>query len=381
MKTSRFIAGLSAAIIATSMTAAIPASAGQASTGGTTASAEVYDLIDVKNAFVDAGIDAQNVQSLWNFLIQNCEFFDSKDYADMIYLVNEIKQLYIQPLAERLFGSKGTAKLDQADRYHIYDNLQPAARDAIKKKIEKFASKKFVNTTWSTQTVKSKNGTESKEYALWYGTLDVTKAVRKADIQKNPNAQIIPTSGATKITKCTFTLAGTKLAYKAGVKRAPKLVVSYNGKALVKGKDYTLTYKNVDKMGKASIIVNGTGAFEGKKTIPFYVVPEQAAFANIPYKTGSTVYVKIAEDKNVTNPDINPCTGGYQIQFGSTSRFDSGTVRTFATKNYAVVYGKVLAFDQMSAVNYVRVRAFVNVKKADGLNERHYGAWSKVAKV
>ena len=94
MKTSRFIAGLSAAIIATSMTAAIPAAAGQSGAAATTATTVAnYDLIDVVNAMKDAGFDAKNVQNVRNFLILNSEFFDGNDYQDMITAVNEVRIL------------------------------------------------------------------------------------------------------------------------------------------------------------------------------------------------------------------------------------------------------------------------------------------------
>ena len=67
MKTSRFIAGLSAAIIATSMSVAIPAAAGGPNANGTAATTVAnYDLIDVVNAMKDAGFDAKNVQNVRN---------------------------------------------------------------------------------------------------------------------------------------------------------------------------------------------------------------------------------------------------------------------------------------------------------------------------
>lgn len=376
MKTSRFIAGLSAAIIATSMTAAIPAAAGQSGAAATTATTVAnYDLIDVVNAMKDAGFDAKNVQNVRNFLILNSEFFDGNDYQDMINAVNEVRILYFDSLAMRLFG-KTPAQLSQADRYHMYDNLQPAARDSIKKKFEKLGEKKFVKTEWSIQTVKT--DTTSTDYALWYGTLDVTKAVRKADIQKNPNVEIIPTGTATKITKCTIKLAGTKIAYKKGVKRAPKVTITYNGKTLTKNKDYTLSYKNIDKMGKASIIIEGKGNFTGKKTVYFYIVPEQATITTATKTDSTTVKVKLAKDSKLTDSACNSCTGGYQIQFGSTKSFDSGKVRTFSTKNYSVAADKAVNFTNLTGVKYVRARAFITVTKADGATERHYGAWSTV---
>ena len=394
MKTSRFIAGLSAALIATSMTAAIPASAGGPTAGSSSSTATVanYDLIDVTNAFKDAGIDAENIKNVQNFLILNVEFFDGNDYEYIINAVKEVRILYIEPTAKRIFGKQGDnlKNLSQADRYHVYDNLQPAARDAIKTKFQKVAEKLHVKTEWSTQTIKT--DTSESTYALWYGTLDTAKAVRKADFQKTPSTDLIykgTTANTTKISKCKIELAGTKLTLKMNgnkvVRRAPKVRVTINGKTLVKGRDYTLSYKNIDKFGKASIVVNGTGDYSGKKTVYFYIVPDKLTFT--PTKSGSDVKVSIARDDkllkneditknswfdNISKADKEKC--GYQIQFSNTNVFKSA-VRTFSTKKYvAGASPKALKFTSTTlqgANKYVRVRAFIVV---DG--KRYYGAWS-----
>jgi hypothetical protein len=376
MKTSRFIAGLSAAIIATSMTAAIPASAGQSNATGTaTATVANYDLIDVVNAFKDAGFDASNVQNIRNFLILNAEFFDGNDYKEMIDTVNEIKTLYIDALAKRLFG-KAPKDMTVADRYHLYDNLQPASRDAIKKRFEKLATKFAVKTEWSTVTVKS--DVSSVDYALWYGTLDTSKAVRKADIEKTPAADLVKAdaSNAAKISKCDITLAGNKIVYKSGTKRAPKVTVTYKGTKLVKGRDYTLSYKNIEKdgkvqMGKVAITVNGTGNYSGKKTVYYYVVPDKAVLDSASGFTskGASVYIK--KDVYAVDSTVNPCSGGYQIQFCANKNFKTG-LRTFATKSLnttSLNFGSYIN----SSTPYVRVRAFLNI---DG--QRRYSAWSSV---
>lgn len=376
MKTSRFIAGLSAALIATSMTAAIPASAGQSTATGTAATVADYDLIDVVNAFKDAGFDAANVQNVRNFLILNAEFFDGNDYKEIIDTVNEIKTLYINALALRLYG-KAPKEMNQKDRYHLYDNLQPAARDAIKKRFEKLATKKAVKTEWGTQLVKS--DVSSTEYALWYGTLDTTKAVRKADIEKIPAKDLVKesSSDAIKITKCEISLAGNKIAYKSGVKRAPKVTVIYGGKRLVKGRDYTLSYKNLEKdgkilMGKVAVTVNGKGDFTGKKTVYFYVVPETPTFtvSNV----SGAAYVNIEKDVYATDSKVNSNAGGYQIQFCNNKNFRTG-LRTFVTSNLNTTklnFGSTVK----SGTWYVRVRGFI---KVDG--QRRYTAWTKVQTV
>ena len=113
----------------------------------------------------------------------------------------------------------------------------------------------------------------------------------------------------------------------------------------------------------------------GKKTVYFYIVPEQAQISQAS-KSGDTVKFRVVKDKHLTD-GCNSCTGGYQIQFGSTKSFDSGKVRTFSTKNYDVASNGI-TFTNLTGVKYVRTRAFINIVKADGATERHYGAWSTV---
>lgn len=52
----------------------------------------------------------------------------------------------------------------------------------------------------------------------------------------------------------------------------PDVSVSYNGEALREGTDYTVTFKNNKKIGKAQAIIAGMGVYSGKRTIKFTVI-------------------------------------------------------------------------------------------------------------
>ncbi|MBR3318295.1 MAG: hypothetical protein IKG21_10810 [Atopobiaceae bacterium] len=60
------------------------------------------------------------------------------------------------------------------------------------------------------------------------------------------------------------------------IKPSPK--VTYNGWTLVKGTDYTLSYKNNTKVGTATVTITGKGSFEGTKKVTFKIVA-----ANVQY--------------------------------------------------------------------------------------------------
>ena len=68
------------------------------------------------------------------------------------------------------------------------------------------------------------------------------------------------------------------------LKPSPK--ITYNGKKLVKGTDYTLSYKSNNKAGTAKIIIKGKGNFKGKRTVTFKINKAKKKSG-----TSNTVYV------------------------------------------------------------------------------------------
>ena len=55
----------------------------------------------------------------------------------------------------------------------------------------------------------------------------------------------------------------------------PKFVVKDGDKKLEEGKDYKITYKNNNKIGKATAIVTGIGQYKGlKETYSFVILPK-----------------------------------------------------------------------------------------------------------
>lgn len=106
-----------------------------------------YDLLDVVNAAQDAGVNKINVMTLKNFLILNDEYFDSDDYAEFIDAVNEVRDLYIAPIAYAKYG-KTPAELEESERYDVFDLMTRAERDAIEKDFIKLAKDHGVLLTW-----------------------------------------------------------------------------------------------------------------------------------------------------------------------------------------------------------------------------------------
>lgn len=66
-------------------------------------------------------------------------------------------------------------------------------------------------------------------------------------------------------------VTGIKNKSYTGKKQTQKLKVVYKGKTLVKNRDYTVTYKNNKKPGKAKVIIKGKGKYYGTITKTFKI--------------------------------------------------------------------------------------------------------------
>lgn len=97
----------------------------------------------------------------------------------------------------------------------------------------------------ATMTIKGKGA--------YIGTKRVTFTIAKANVKNATAAKV-------KAQK-----------YRKGRPVKPSLKLTYEGKKLKKGVDYTLKYKNNKKRGTARIIIKGKGNFKGSKTIKFKI--------------------------------------------------------------------------------------------------------------
>lgn len=77
----------------------------------------------------------------------------------------------------------------------------------------------------------------------------------------------------------------------------PDPVITFDGKKLVNGKDYSLKYKNNKALsnGSAEIIVKGKGNFKGTVSIPFTITSQKLENLNLtladkPYKNKANIY-------------------------------------------------------------------------------------------
>lgn len=93
------------------------------------------------------------------------------------------------------------------------------------------------------------------------------KGAKEPVIDRNPDLSVI---GKTDISRCTAVLSKTAYIYN-GTARKPNVTVRSQLAALVKGKDYQITYRNNKNAGTATVLINGCGEYAGTKTMTFSI--------------------------------------------------------------------------------------------------------------
>lgn len=168
---------------------------------------------------------------------------------------------------------------------------------------------------------------------------------------------------AIELAKCT-SLSGAKVAAIAdktytGSAIKPAVKVTKDGKTLVNGTDYTVSYKNNTKVGKATATVKGAGAYAGTVSKTFKIVPKKAVVAKATAgKKQMTVKAKTAVSK----------TGGTTYQIWYKVKGASKWSKTTTTKQ-----SKVIKKLKKGKKYQVKIRAYKKVG-----SDYYYGAWSAV---
>ena len=157
------------------------------------------------------------------------------------------------------------------------------------------------------------------------------------------------------IKKATVTKIKDRAYTGKAIKPAP--IVKFKGRKLVKGTDYTVTYKNNTKIGKAKVIIKGKGLFTGSVTKYFKINP--AKVKGLKLTSPKSKQLKVAYTKG---------KGGvkYQIAYRLKGKSTWKKVTTTGTSK---------TFKKLKGGKYyqVKVRAY---KKVNGTT--YYGAWTAI---
>lgn len=84
----------------------------------------------------------------------------------------------------------------------------------------------------------------------------------------------------------------------------PAISVKYNDTKLYNGRDYSVSYQNNKKIGKATMIITGKGDFTGTKKVAFKIVPKKEKIIKIKNSAKGTATLKWKRDKMANGYDI-----------------------------------------------------------------------------
>ena len=176
--------------------------------------------------------------------------------------------------------------------------------------------------------------------ALVAGT-DYVKAYR-ANVNAGTGTVVVTGRGGyTGRTTATFTIhrapasnlqvTGIDASYDYGGKEVtPNPTVRFGPKQLVAGRDYSVSYRDNDKPGSASLVITGQRNFEGTKTVPFTIrqaTPRKTSLANATVSVKSATYTGKKLQPKVTvkvNGKTLKCGSDYKVKYASNTNAGKG---------------------------------------------------------
>ena len=163
------------------------------------------------------------------------------------------------------------------------------------------------------------------------------------------------------ITKATVSGISTKAF--TGKAITQNVTVKVGNSVLKNGTDYTVSYSNNKKVGKATVKITGKGKYGGVITKTFKINPAKQEIQKLTAKS-KAFFVDWAQKGSAT---------GYEIQYATNSKF-TGAKKVTITNNKTdkTTVSKLSANKKY----YVRVRSYTTVG-----GTKYYGAWSAVKNV
>lgn len=163
------------------------------------------------------------------------------------------------------------------------------------------------------------------------------------------------------ITKATVSGISTKAF--TGKAITQNVTVKVGNTVLKNGTDYTVSYSNNKKVGKATVKITGKGKYGGVITKTFKINPAKQEIQKLTAKS-KAFFIDCAQKGSAT---------GYEIQYATNSKF-TGAKKVTITNNKTdkTTVSKLSANKKY----YVRVRSYTTVG-----GTKYYGAWSAVKNV
>jgi hypothetical protein len=169
----------------------------------------------------------------------------------------------------------------------------------------------------------------------------------------------IPIEDTVSVEECT--VSKIKNITYTGKALKPSVTVKYNGKTLKKNKDYTLSYKDNTKIGKATVTIKGKGNYTGSVKKTFKIVPKGTTLTKVTAPKSKQLKVSWKKQSKQTT--------GYQLQYSTSSKFTKATVITVkGGKKTSALITKLAKGKKY----FVRIRTYKTVGKT-----KYVSSWSK----
>ena len=158
------------------------------------------------------------------------------------------------------------------------------------------------------------------------------------------------------ITKASVSGISTKAF--TGKAITQNVTVKVGNTVLKNGTDYTVSYSNNKKVGKATVKITGKGKYGGVITKTFKINPAKQEIQKLTAKS-KAFFIDWAQKGSAT---------GYEVQYATNSKFTSAKKVTITNnKTDKTTVSKLSGKKKY----YVRVRSYTTVK-----GTKYYGAWS-----
>ena len=167
---------------------------------------------------------------------------------------------------------------------------------------------------------------------------------------------------APSISTANVTLSSSTYEY-SGQALRPNVTVVQDGKSLVNGVDYNVSYNNNKNVGTATVTITGIGTYAGTVSKTFTINPAKQHIQKLETRYKG-FFVDWAQKGSAT---------GYEVQYSTNSSFTSSSIRRLSKNkpDYCTVSG-IAAGKKY----YVRVRSYTVVG-----GKTYYGAWSSANSV
>ena len=158
-------------------------------------------------------------------------------------------------------------------------------------------------------------------------------------------------------------VAGIKNKSFTGKNITQSITVTYSGKTLKNGTDYTVKYSSNKNIGTAKVTVTGKGSYGGVIKKSFIITPARQTIQKLtPVKKG--FYIDYAQKGSAT---------GYEISYAENISFSGAkTVKVTSNKTDKKTIKKL----KSQKTYFVRVRSYTNTG-----GKTYFGQWSDIAKV